>query len=686
MKNLFFLLIVIFRLSWGANTQAQTSYWKDVKLSGKGKIVVYHNLVEDFFEGNSNATYKGIEYDLITKFVEFTQSKYGVKIELEFRHFESFANLYDSILVAPSGVFAVSSMSITPQRLRVLKFSPPYMRDTEVIIGSKKLPALRDTAKFVKEFSQMTAVVVRNTTYEKNLKKLKEKILPNLKIEYVQHTKELRTRLESDPNLMTYAQVGMYIRFRKLGSVLTRQNLFKVEKIGRGVAFSKNSDWDEPIQLFFNDPAFRPMINQVIKKYLGDNENALFWAVNSSNPNEHELALVNKERELQDLEILRQKRKIDSQHDLRNYLIIGFVIALVVALTLYYLFQSKKRTNNLLQQKNREISEQREQLEKQTGALKYITKEIENQRDTIEDTNKELSHKNKKITDSIRSAEVIQQAILPLENRLASNFADHFVLYKPKDIVSGDFYWLSDVQVKELQGSEADKTLQFSSPSSIPFDPLAGYPASRTDEGLEKKYSFIAAVDCTGHGVPGAFMSMIGFAYLNKIVNENNVLDPAQILQTLHSEIHQGLKQAATNNDEGMDVGLCRIEHKLDGSYEVLFAGAKRPLFYVKDGQLHELRGNAASIGGWQKQMQKNFENKTIQLNQGDLLYLTTDGYIDTPNPERKNFSTIKFKDLLIENAQLPLAEQKEAFEKALVEHQKNADQRDDITLIGLKF
>ncbi|OJJ19119.1 hypothetical protein BKI52_20090 [marine bacterium AO1-C] len=686
MKGILKVITYFLLCCWGTISWAQTSTWQAVKRTGKGEILVYHNPVKDFFEAKNNTGYKGIEYDLVTDFVAFTEKKYGVKLKVKFKEFDSFAELYDSILVAPSGVFAVSSMSITPKRLRVLKFSPPYMRDTEVIVSSNKLPIIKDTTDFIKQFDQMTAVVVRNTTYEESLKKLKASVLPNLKITYVANTAEVKERLRTNPNVISYAQLTMYLRFRKSGVLINRQNLFKIDKIGKGVAFSTKSDWDEPIQLFFNDPSFRPRINQIIKKYLGANDKGLFWVVNSNNPNEQELALINKERELQDLEIERHKNTIDSQKDFRNYLIAGLVLVLSIAFTLYYLFQNKKRTNNLLKQKNNEISEQREQLKKQTDALKYIAEELESQRDTIEDTNKLLSHKNKKITDSIRSAEAIQQAILPLSVRLRDNFADHFVFYQPKDIVSGDFYWLSDVQAKKMGTQDDDKTLQFSTPSSVPFDPLSGYNTSIPDEGLDTQYCFIAVVDCTGHGVPGAFMSMIGFAYLNQIVNENKVLDPAQILQTLHSEIHQGLKQSETNNDEGMDICLCRIEHKLNGTYEVLFAGAKRPLYYVKDGQLHEVRGNAASIGGWQKQMQKNFENNKVYLNKGDLLYLSTDGYIDTPNPERKNFSTVKFKELLQENFRLPLAKQREAFEQALIEHQKDADQRDDITLIGVKF
>lgn len=688
-KTLFFSIILFVCLLCFRNiAQAQNaSRWKDVKLSGKGKIVVYYNPIRHFIITNKEGNLEGIEYELMQEFVRFTEKSYGLKLEIEYRTFDSFEPLFDSLLVAPPGAFAVSSMSITNRRLRQMKFSPPYMPDTEIIINSQNIPVIKDSVEFVRKFKNMVALVIKHTTYEYNMKKLKAKVLPDLKIEYVKETKEIKQRMNREPNIMAYTQIARYIGFRQDGFLMNRQPLFQIKKIGRGVAFSKYSDWDEPVQLFFNDPSFKPFINKVIKKYLGTNEKSIFWELTgNTTPNQREVAILNKEKELQFLELRRQQNQIIAHHNMRNYLIAGFVIAIVIALTFYYRFHIKKQTTEILQQKNAEISEQRSQLESQTGALKFIAEELENQRDTIEDKNKLLEHRNKKITDSIRSAKAIQQAILPMEAKMKAHFNEYFVLFKPKDIVSGDFYWLSDVCIVTDKKNEQEESLRFSASSTIPFDPLTGYSNQLSTNEIQKKYCFVAVVDCTGHGVPGAFMSMIGFAYLNKIVNENRMLDPAEILQTLHTEIHTGLKQAETNNDEGMDVCLCRIEILPDNEFEVTFAGAKRPLYYVKNKELHEIRGNAASIGGWQKQMQKNFKTKTVRLAKGDLLYLSTDGFIDTPNPERKNFSTIKLKALLKENFHLPLTQQVEMITQALEDHQQDADQRDDITLLGIKF
>jgi serine phosphatase RsbU (regulator of sigma subunit) len=669
------------------HAQRATS-WKDVKLSGKGKIVLYYNPIKHFIDKNKQGKLEGIEYELLQEFVKFTEKNYGVDLEVEYRFFESFAPLFDSLLVAPNGCFALSSMSITPRRLRQLKSSPPYMPDTEIIINSQNIPVVKDTAEFVRRFDNMVALVIRNTTYEYNMKKLKETLLPNLRIEYVKETVDIKRRMNNEPNIMAYTQIARYLAFRQGGFLMTRQKLFQIKKIGRGMFFSKNSDWDEPVQVFFNSPSFKPFINKVIKKHLGTNEIEIFWKLSKqSTPNQREMALLNKEKELQFVELRRQQNEIIAHNNMRNYLVAGFIIAIAIALTFYYRFNIKKQTAEILKQKNEEISEQRGQLEKQTGALKFIAEELENQRDTIEEKNKLLVHNNKKITDSIRSANAIQKAILPLNDKLEANFSEHFIFYKPKDIVSGDFYWLSEVSVDDRQELDTTtKVLQYSTPSPIPFDPLSGYDVASRQEGIQGNYTFVAVIDCTGHGVPGAFMSMIGFAYLNQIVNENHILDPAKILQALHVEIHNSLKQAETNNDEGMDVCLCRIEELPNDEYEVQFAGAKRPLIYVTKGELHEVRGTSASIGGWQRQMQKNFKTNTVRLAKGDILYLSTDGFIDTPNAERKNFGTPQLKELMKNNYQLPLKEQQQVFENALEAHQGDADQRDDITLMGLRF
>ncbi|MCS7005924.1 MAG: SpoIIE family protein phosphatase, partial [Cytophagales bacterium] len=204
-----------------------------------------------------------------------------------------------------------------------------------------------------------------------------------------------------------------------------------------------------------------------------------------------------------------------------------------------------------LQQKQEEILAQNEELQQQR-------EEIMAQRDFIEMKNKELTELNAHMSQSIQYASQIQRAILPAEEVIRNYVQDFFLIYLPKDVVSGDFYWFSKID----------------------------------------NHLFFAAVDCTGHGVPGAFMSMIGNTLLNKIINENKILDPAHILNALNEGIITSLRQRETGNNDGMDVCLCRIDIVNEEQFELYFAGARRPLYIFKDDDIIELKGSRSHIGG----------------------------------------------------------------------------------------
>ncbi len=274
--------------------------------------------------------------------------------------------------------------------------------------------------------------------------------------------------------------------------------------------------------------------------------------------------------------------------------------------------------------------------------IKAAEREICEQRD-------KLHLQNQEITASIRYAMTIQQAILP-DNSDIDKCCENFIIYRPKDIVSGDFYWFSR------------------------------FP--------EKNMHFIAAVDCTGHGVPGAFMSMIGNRLLNEIVNEKQIFEPAKILALLNDGVHTALRQEQTDNHDGMDLCLCKIELK-NNKYLVTYSGAKRPLFFIKKDskEVETLKADRRSIGGHGKSDQGiQFTNQTIEINTGDSLFLSSDGIIDQNASNRKRFGTKRLLDLLSENSGLKMSEQKINIEKDLDDFMEGQEQRDDITLLGIKL
>lgn len=277
------------------------------------------------------------------------------------------------------------------------------------------------------------------------------------------------------------------------------------------------------------------------------------------------------------------------------------------------------------------------------------TSQIQQKQEEILRQHEALQEQTMKITDSLRYAQTIQEAILPYDERMKYAFEDYFVMYQPKDIVSGDFYWLSQVK---------DKTI-------------------------------VAIADCTGHGVPGAFMSMISFSLLNEVVNELDVYEPAKVLENLHLLINKALKQGENskkNNTDSVDVGVVKIEKIENNQRKVSFAGAKIPLYYYSEATGFQMvKGNKKSLAGVYTDT-LTFEQHDILLPQGAILYMATDGYADQNDEQRRKIGMKDFQQILTSCVNEPLHIQEEKLKLTLESHQNGVEQRDDITVLGLKI
>ncbi|MFP4557007.1 MAG: SpoIIE family protein phosphatase [Bacteroidales bacterium] len=331
---------------------------------------------------------------------------------------------------------------------------------------------------------------------------------------------------------------------------------------------------------------------------------------------------------------------------------LGYIILLVllvvfsVSIKTKMLKASNIRLQHLVNERTEEILKQQHDIIEKNEELTQQKEEILSQRD-------ELHQKNKHTNASIQYALTIQQATLPKKDIL-DNYFENFVLFKPKDVVSGDFYWFSYL------------------PSKL---------------GIGKRL-FLAVVDCTGHGVPGAFMSMIGNRMLSEIVNERKVYDPAAILTELNVMLNKVLNQDSNENFDGMDVSLCAFDQITEGNYLVTYAGANRPLYYCKKGatEISMVKGNRKSIGGLLPDIDDNFESKLIDLSKGDALFLFTDGFTDQNNEFGKKYTTTKLNSLLMASIEKPMTEIGYNLTKSLHAHMKNTTQRDDITLVGIRL
>ena len=261
---------------------------------------------------------------------------------------------------------------------------------------------------------------------------------------------------------------------------------------------------------------------------------------------------------------------------------------------------------------------------------------------------KEIEEKNQSITQSIIFAKRIQTLTLPKIDLLLRNFQDAFILYKPKDIVSGDFYWFRMINDRFL----------------------------------------VAVADCTGHGVSGALLSMIGYNFLDEIVNsEENMTDPTQILMELDEHMVKLLKQDMTNGyQDGIDMSLISIDKE---KQKIVFCGCKRPLLYLvrNEKKINVYKGEPYIVGGVDTRHQKTFKSQEISYKRGDTIYMLSDGYTDQfGGQENKKLMNERFSETLLSIQHLKLNYQAQLLEQKLVRWQGCNEQTDDVLVVGIKL
>jgi serine phosphatase RsbU (regulator of sigma subunit) len=309
-----------------------------------------------------------------------------------------------------------------------------------------------------------------------------------------------------------------------------------------------------------------------------------------------------------------------------------------------------KKALKLEQQTSQElevkVNERTQKLNESNEELAQINEEMSVTLDVMGQQKAEIESKNKDITDSINYAKRIQDAILPSQNNIQVAFSDSFTLYLPKDVVSGDFYFFFK----------------------------------------NENYTFIAVADCTGHGVPGSLMAMIGTNLLRESIIEKQMILPSKILTNLHNEIVATLKQKETGNRDGMDISLCVINKSENKMY---FSGAKNPLISIKNDDVIEYKGSKFSIGGSIKTEGIFFEDTLLEIDDQTSYYMYSDGYQDQFGGENnRKFMRKNLKNLLQNIHKLPFEQQKNILDKTLFEWKEigNTAQIDDILVMGFKI
>lgn len=348
----------------------------------------------------------------------------------------------------------------------------------------------------------------------------------------------------------------------------------------------------------------------------------------------------------------------------QNQLVLGGVFVICISLIIFLAFFITKILSRPIQNLSSSINEvisnnfspqvefsplaSQDEIGGLSRDFAFMLEKVQGSIDEIQTKSERIEKKQKLLMESLNYAKKIQQAILPSKSDLQATFKDSFVMYHPMHVVSGDFYWLA-----------------------------------QHDGAI-----FLGVIDCTGHGVPGGFMSMIGHTLLNKVVIEKNTKCPAKILEILDQEVKSALHQQEKRNNDGMEISFCRIEPSStdDKSMLVAFAGAKSPLIYTKDGKVHCQKGTRRAIGGIGA-TEQNFECVDLELHSGDALYLGSDGFWDQPSPKRRKYGLKRFLSTLEYLHELPMKDQRRKLKESLWDYMRYASaQRDDITLVGVRL
>jgi serine phosphatase RsbU (regulator of sigma subunit) len=331
----------------------------------------------------------------------------------------------------------------------------------------------------------------------------------------------------------------------------------------------------------------------------------------------------------QEGKIKLQLATLEKQKLILYFVVLALVLVSILGYYIYRSYKIKKEANIILEEKNRTISQQKD--------------EIEKQKDLAEAQRDQIAYQKKHITDSIMYAKRIQTALIP-SLELFSDKLEHFVLYKPLAIVSGDFYWVT-----------AKDNLQI-----------------------------IIAADCTGHGVPGAFMSMLGVTLLNEIVNGKHISMPDQIIENLRQGVIKSLNQVAEEESikDGMDIAVCVVDF---GKNILYYAGANNPLYLIRDKELVHYRADKMPVAIHYKMTP--FTLQEIELKKGDTFYIFSDGYADQfGGPKEKKFMSAQLKETLVAMAGMPMLEQAARLNEIFEEWRGDSSQVDDVTVIGVRY
>jgi serine phosphatase RsbU (regulator of sigma subunit) len=481
-------------------------------------------------------------------------------------------------------------------------------------------------------------------------------------------TEEIGTKTSTETNANVQPAIHKVDTIKK-GDYASRFNRVSDELNNEKDLFEQSSERvrnevDKITEELEKDTKLNEAQKQVLQSYLGSleallNDNAkVFEHSQMQTKNRLELMrnFVSAKNKIDD-ELLKEmeKEKQVMESDLKKNIWMISAVAAVFAIITVIAFSLARYLNNQkkkVEEANKNLAIATAQLSEKVDEINQKNEEMSVQSESLQKINQELHKKDANITASLNYAQRLQKATFPRVEFIQQSIPESFVFIKPKDIVSGDFYWFTE----------------------------------KIDATTGNKQIFIASADCTGHGVPGAFMSMVGDALLEKIINTQGISSPEKVLTELHHGIRYMLNQEESENRDGMDMGLCLIDK---ARQTIEYAGAKNGLFYIQDDQLYTAKGTMMSLGGLQFRdlgEEKSFTKHIIDISKPTTCYLFSDGFPDQFGAETgKKYSKQRFSDLLLSIYKEDVDTQKEMLANELDNWKKGTKQTDDVLVVGFR-
>jgi len=439
------------------------------------------------------------------------------------------------------------------------------------------------------------------------------------------------------------------IKDKKAVSSVLSKTIEEIEKLSMVVKETDNAVavFDSNADLEWVNDGFVKLFGYTMSEYIETNGSSKIWEMSSNNNIRDTLKKVISEKQTLEYETINYSKSgnkfwvhttltpiFDNNNQLKRIIIIDSDIT-----------KTKEAEHELEQQRNVALQQQREIIDK-NHELEQQTEEILSQRDRIEEQRDLLEVKNKEITESIQYAEHIQAAILPPSDLVKEILPDSFVFFKPKDLLSGDIYW-----VEEYNGIK-----------------------------------YFASIDCTGHGVPGALISIFVYNLLNQALKIHHLTEPAKIIEYVNQEVYEALTRHKGKKRVGfgMDLSMCAYNPENKRLY---YSGVFNPMYLIRDEEIIHCPMNEEALDYEQGVFRFACKNNFIDIQTGDVIYLFSDGFADQFGEKKnKKFKRGPFRRLLLKNHQQPMEKQYEALENSLNQWRGKLQQTDDILVMGVRF